>query len=102
MVCQQFCGINAIIYYSTNIFKAAGADKAAAFTATAWIGVINVLATLVAIAFVDKAGRRPLLLLGTAVQSFALGMIGWMFYALASGAAIPPFCSRYFASSARW
>ena len=37
MLCSQFCGINAIIYYSTDIFKTAGADKAAAFTATAWM-----------------------------------------------------------------
>ena len=84
MLCSQFCGINAIIYYSTKIFEAAGADKAAAFTSTAWVGLVNLLATLVAIALVDKAGRRPLLLLGTAVQTFALGMIGWMFFAQTS------------------
>ena len=80
MLCSQFCGINAIIYYSTKIFEAAGADKTAAFAATVWMGVINLLATFVAIAFVDKLGRRPLLLLGTAVQTLALGMIGWMFF----------------------
>jgi len=81
MVCQQFCGINAIIYYSTKIFKAAGADMTSAFSSSAWVGLVNVLATVVAISLVDKAGRRPLLLLGTAVQSLALGMIGWMFFA---------------------
>ena len=81
MFCSQFCGINAIIYYSTKIFEAAGADKTAAFTATAWVGLVNVLATLVGDCLVDKAGRRPLLLLGTAVQTLALGMIGWMFFA---------------------
>jgi len=80
MLCSQFCGINAIIYYSTKIFKAAGADMTAAFSASAWVGLVNVLATVVAIALVDKAGRRPLLLLGTAVQTLALGMIGWMFF----------------------
>ena len=89
MLCSQFCGINAIIYYSTKIFKEAGADSSAAFTSTAWVGVINLLATLVAIACVDKAGRRPLLLLGTAVQTLALGMIGWMFFAKLSGSEIP-------------
>ena len=89
MLCSQFCGINAIIYYSTKIFEAAGADKTAAFAATAWMGVINLIATLVAVACVDKLGRRPLLLLGTAVQTLALGMIGWMFFAKVSGPAGP-------------
>jgi SP family arabinose:H+ symporter-like MFS transporter len=79
MLCSQFCGINAIIYYSTDIFKTAGADSTSAFAATASIGVINLIATLVAIACVDKLGRRPLLLFGAAVQTIALGMIGWMF-----------------------
>ncbi len=80
MLCSQFCGINAIIYYSTKIFIAAGADKTASFAATAWMGVVNLVATLVAVACVDKLGRRPLLLLGTAVQTLALGMVGWMFF----------------------
>ena len=93
MLCTQFCGINAIIYYSTDIFKTAGADSAAAFTSTAWVGLINLLATLAAIAFVDKLGRRPLLLLGTAVQTFALGMIGWMFF---SATTVPAGLVRFF------
>ena len=85
MACSQFCGINAILYYSTKIFEAAGGGKDAAFTSSAWVGLINVLFTFVAIAFVDKAGRRPLLLIGTAVQAVALGLIGWMFYRQQNG-----------------
>ena len=96
MLCSQFCGINAIIYYSTKIFEAAGADKTAAFAATAWMGVVNLVATLVAVACVDKLGRRPLLLLGTAVQTLALGMVGWMFFANTSGAAVPAALVRVF------
>jgi len=79
MACSQFCGINAIIYYSTKIFESAGAVKNAAFTSTVWIGLINLLFTFVAIAFVDRAGRKPLLLIGAGVQAVALGLIGWMF-----------------------
>jgi SP family arabinose:H+ symporter-like MFS transporter len=79
MACSQFCGINAIIYYSTKIFESAGALKNAAFTSTVWIGLVNLLFTFVAIAFVDRAGRRPLLLIGAGVQALALGLIGWMF-----------------------
>jgi SP family arabinose:H+ symporter-like MFS transporter len=79
MAGSQFCGINAIIYYSSKIFESAGAVKDAAFTSTVWVGLVNVLFTFVAIALVDKAGRRPLLLIGTGVQVVALGLVGWMF-----------------------
>lgn len=79
MACSQFCGINAIMYYSTDIFATAGGGKDAAFTSTVWVGLINLLFTFVAIALVDKAGRRPLLLTGTAVQVIALGLVGYMF-----------------------
>jgi SP family arabinose:H+ symporter-like MFS transporter len=78
--CSQFCGINAIIYYSSKIFETAGAGKSAAFTSSVWVGLINFAFTFVAIAFVDWAGRRPLLLIGTAVQCVTLGLIGWMFH----------------------
>lgn len=77
---QQFCGINAIMYYSTKIFETAGAGKNAAFTSSVWVGLINLAFTFVAIAFVDRLGRRPLLLIGTAVQAIALGLVGWMFH----------------------
>ncbi|MDP3070986.1 MAG: sugar porter family MFS transporter [Opitutaceae bacterium] len=77
---QQFCGINAIMYYSTKIFATAGAVTNAAFTSSVWVGLINLVFTFVAIAFVDRLGRRPLLLIGTAVQAVALGLVGWMFH----------------------
>jgi SP family arabinose:H+ symporter-like MFS transporter len=85
MACSQFCGINAIMYYSTKIFEAAGGGKNAAFTSSAWVGLINLLFTFVAIGFVDKAGRRPLLLIGTALQAIALGLVGWMFHTQQNG-----------------
>ena len=85
MLCSQFCGINAIIYYSTKIFEAAGGGKNAAFTSTIWVGLINLLFTLVAVAFVDKLGRKPLLLIGTAIQTAALGLVGWMFHTHQNG-----------------
>jgi MFS transporter, SP family, arabinose:H+ symporter len=81
MAGSQFCGINAIIYYSTKIFESAGAVKNAAFTSTVWVGLVNLLFTFVAIALVDKAGRRPLLLIGTAVQVASLGLVGFLFRA---------------------
>ena len=80
MACSQFCGINAIMYYSTKIFATAGGGTNAAFTSTVWVGLINLAFTFVAIGFVDRAGRRPLLLIGTAVQVLALTAVGWMFH----------------------
>src|SRR2546422_7463836 len=64
-VFQQVTGINTIIYYAPQIFEAAGFGSATtALAATIGIGVVNVLATVVAIALVDHWGRRPLLLAG--------------------------------------
>jgi len=85
MACSQFCGINAIMYYSSKMFESAGAAKNSAFMSSIWIGLVNLLFTFVAIAFVDKAGRRPLLLIGTAVQTVALASVGWMFHTQQQG-----------------
>lgn len=86
MACSQFCGINAIMYYSTQIFAAAGGGSNAAFTSSVWVGLINLVFTFVALGLVDRAGRRGLLLVGTAVQVVALVLVGWMFHQQISGA----------------
>jgi sugar porter (SP) family MFS transporter len=83
-VFQQITGINAIIYYSDKIFAAAGfatpADQAAA---TTWaIGAVNVLATLIAVAYVDRFGRRPLLLCGLVGMAVSLTTVGIAFLSL--------------------
>ena len=66
-VLQQFTGINAIIYYADKIFAAAGfASPASQSLATLWaIGAVNVVSTFVAVAWVDRFGRKPLLLVGS-------------------------------------
>lgn len=79
MVGGQFSGINSIMYYSTEIFKTATGSANAAFNSSVWIGLVNFLATFGAILFVDKAGRKPLLLLGNAVQVAALVTVGAIF-----------------------
>ena len=63
---QQVTGINAIIYHANQIFASAGfsSDESQAIVTTWAIGGVNVLATLVAIAFIDNQGRRKLLLTG--------------------------------------
>ncbi len=73
------------MYYSTKIFATAGVGIESSFKASAVIGLVNLLFTFVAIAFVDKLGRRPLLLIGLAIQVVALGSVGWMFHASQHG-----------------
>lgn len=85
MAFSQFSGINAIMYYSTKIFTTAGVGVENAFFSSVIIGFINLLFTFVAIAFVDKGGRRLLLLIGLAIQVAALGAVGLMFHAGVNG-----------------
>lgn len=70
---QQVTGINTVIYYAPTIFKEAGfASNAAAILATAGIGVVNVLMTVVALFLLDQAGRRKLLLAGLGIMTISL------------------------------
>ncbi|MBN1909821.1 MAG: sugar porter family MFS transporter [Pirellulales bacterium] len=88
MAASQFSGINAIMYYSTGIFKDAGVGITNAFAASVWIGLVNLVFTFIAIGLVDKAGRRPLLLVGLAVQVVALSAVGIMFQTGTQGIAL--------------
>ncbi len=80
-VLQQITRINAIIYYSDEIFAAAGFTTPAAQTeATTWaIGGVNVLSTFIAIAFIDRLGRRPLLIAGLVGMGLSLAAVGFAF-----------------------
>jgi sugar porter (SP) family MFS transporter len=80
-VFQQITGINAIIYYANQIFASAGfATEASRAMVTTWaIGGVNVLATLIAIAFIDQVGRRKLLLAGLIGMGVSLVVAGLAF-----------------------
>ncbi|ACI52838.1 sugar transporter [Gluconacetobacter diazotrophicus PA1 5] len=71
-VMQQLTGINVLMYYAPKVFQAAHFGVSAATWATALIGLINVLSTGFAIAFIDRWGRRPLLILSCAIMTFAM------------------------------
>ena len=90
-VFQQITGINAVIYYSDRIFAAAGFSSPQAQTmATTWaIGAVNVVATLIAVAFIDKLGRRPLLLAGLAGMCASLAAVGLAFFCAGTAAMSP-------------
>jgi SP family xylose:H+ symportor-like MFS transporter len=79
-VFQQFVGINVALYYAPRIFESMGAAKDASMLQTVVMGLVNVLFTLVAIAAVDKYGRKILLLIGSvgmAVGMFAIAGLAW-------------------------
>ena len=61
---QQLSGINAIFYYSTNIFTSAGLSQETAKYSTIGVGVVMVIMTLISITLMDKTGRRTLHLYG--------------------------------------
>ena len=100
MVGSQFSGINAIMYYSTDIFKSATGNASAAFTASVWIGLVNFLATFIAIVFVDHAGRKPLLVIGNAAQVVALVTVGWLYAQNPQAPALLGFVILYIAAFA--
>ena len=81
----QFSGINAIMYYAPEIFKSAGAGTDSAFMQTVVVGLVNLAFTFVAIGFVDRAGRRPLLIIGTLVQVISLTATGYLLHVKADG-----------------
>ncbi|MCA1022190.1 sugar porter family MFS transporter [Halobacillus litoralis] len=72
---QQLIGINAVIYYAPTIFTEAGLADSASILGTVGIGVLNVLMTLVAIATIDKLGRKKLLLIGNAGMVTSLAVL---------------------------
>src|ERR1043166_3875773 len=77
---QQITAINTVIYYAPRILQTAGFNSASgAILATVGVGVVNVAMTIVAMFLVDRAGRRPLLLVGIAGMIVTLGMLGLSF-----------------------
>ncbi len=83
---QQFVGINAVFYYSNTIWEAVGFSEAQAFETSLITTVINVLFTIVAIALVDRIGRKPLLLAGSAGMVVTLATLTWVFGTAATNA----------------
>lgn len=118
---NQLSGINAIIYYAPRIFEMAGFTEANAFQQSVYIGVANLFFTLLAMNFIDRVGRKKLLLIGavgmivflgltalafnspggggTAVIVYLVGFIA--FFAFSQGAVIWVFIAEIFPNSVR-
>ena len=79
-VFQQFCGINVVFNYTTNIFKSIGASSSEQLLQAVYISLANLLFTLVAMTLVDKWGRRPLMLMGSAGLAILYVIIGYILF----------------------
>jgi len=76
---QQFVGINVIFYYSSVLWQAVGFSEQSSLAITVITSITNILTTLIAIAFVDRLGRKPLLLAGSVGMVLTLGVLAYMF-----------------------
>jgi SP family galactose:H+ symporter-like MFS transporter len=80
-VMQQFTGMNVIMYYAPKIFGIAGfASTSQQMWGTVIVGIVNVLATFIAIGLVDRWGRKPTLKLGFLVMAVGMGILGTMLH----------------------
>lgn len=76
---QQFVGINAVFYYSNIVFQAVGFTTEDAFKQSTIISAVNVISTVIAIALIDRLGRKPLLLIGSVGMTITLGIMSLLF-----------------------
>ncbi|WP_216694540.1 sugar porter family MFS transporter [Dietzia psychralcaliphila] len=78
-VFQQAVGINVIFYYSTSLWQSVGFTEEDALTQTVITSVTNIVVTIVAIALIDKIGRRRLLITGSVGMTVSLAVMSLMF-----------------------
>ena len=81
-ILQQITGINSVLAYATMIFERVAPRAAAlesSFAQTTWITLVNVVFTVVALLLIDRVGRRPLFIVGTAGIAISLFTASWGF-----------------------
>lgn len=78
-ILSQATGMNLVITYTPEILKISGVDTVKALGDTVLIGLTNFLATFIAFFCVDRFGRKPLLLIGSAGMAVALTLLGVAF-----------------------
>lgn len=118
---NQMVGINAIMYYAPRIFEMTGLAKDSSLLQSVSIGLTNMVFTILAIAVIDKIGRKTLLIIGSFGIILSLGLVSWAFFtkayvgysvmiyliifiasfALSQGAVIWVFISEIFPNSVR-
>jgi sugar porter (SP) family MFS transporter len=82
---NQLSGINAIIYYAPRIFEMTGLGRSSSLLSTVGIGVVNFIFTIIAINFIDRIGRKTLMLIGSIGLIATLGLVALAFYTGTTG-----------------
>ncbi|QGV78277.1 sugar porter family MFS transporter [Streptomyces ficellus] len=80
-VFQQLVGINVAFYYSSTLWQSVGIDPSSSFFYSFTTSIINIIGTVIAMVLVDRVGRRPLALVGSAGMAIALAFEAWAFSA---------------------
>ncbi|RFU82647.1 MFS transporter [Streptomyces triticagri] len=78
---QQLVGINVAFYYSATLWQSVGVDPSSSFFYSFTTSIINIVGTVLAMLLVDRVGRKPLVLAGSAGMTVALGCVAWAFSA---------------------
>jgi len=97
---QQISGITPLFSFLPEIFRDAGTATSDAFFQAVLVSVVNLVFTLFALWLVDQAGRKTLILTGTAVQFLSFAMVGWFYHIHGSGLAILIFVMSFVAGHA--
>ncbi len=78
-VFQQVTGINVVMYYAPSIFKSAGFGNDSALLQTALMGMVNLTFAVISMFFVDKMGRKPLMVIGSIGMGLAMALLAFTF-----------------------
>ncbi|KJY42203.1 major facilitator transporter [Streptomyces sp. NRRL B-1568] len=88
-VFQQLVGINVAFYYSATLWQSVGIDPSDSFLYSFTTSIINIVGTVIAMIFVDRVGRKPLALVGSAGMAVSLALEAWAFASKASDGSLP-------------
>jgi MFS family permease len=78
-ILQQITGINSVFFYAPMIFEQSGIGTDAAFMQAVLVGLVNLVFTVLAILFIDRLGRRPLMMAGLMVITACMLLLAWGF-----------------------
>ncbi len=79
-IAQQSCGINVVFFYAPTIFEQSGVGTNAAFAQATYIGIVNVVFTVLAMLLIDKLGRKPLMLAGLVGVAISMAIAAYGFH----------------------
>jgi len=78
-VLQQITGINSVFFYAPMIFEQSGIGTDASFSQAILVGITNLVFTILAIMFIDKFGRKILLIVGLSGIAISMFVLAWSF-----------------------